>query len=73
MSIAVRQDETVVFSAAMSLRRHAFTRRRLVWLLLRQPFPTHRVSVGIYVHAARLWRKRVPFVPRPSVADRAAL
>ena len=51
MSIAVRQDETVVFSAATSLRRHTFTRRRLRWLLLRQRFPT-RVSVKICVHGA---------------------
>ena len=34
-------------------------------VLRRNPFPTHRVSFGIHWQAAKLARKRVPFVSHP--------
>ncbi|MEJ7799840.1 MAG: DUF1365 family protein, partial [Ilumatobacter sp.] len=42
------------------------TRRALARSLWTSFAPTHRVSLGIHVQAARLWMKRVPFVPHPS-------
>ncbi len=33
---------------------------------LRVPLPTHRVSFGIHLQAAKLWFRQVPFVPHPS-------
>lgn len=35
--------------------------RRLLVLLVRHPFMTHRVSAGIYTQALRLWRKKVAY------------
>lgn len=64
VSITVRDGETIVLTAAMSLRRSAFSRRHLLGLLVRHPFITHRVSMGIYTQALRLWRKKVAYIPR---------
>ncbi len=41
------------------------TVRAMTAALYRTPLPTHRVSLGIHWHAARLWSKRVPFVAHP--------
>jgi uncharacterized protein len=41
--------------------------KRSLGRALRGPLaPTHRVSAGIHIQAARLWLKRVPFVAHPS-------
>lgn len=61
--ITVQHGETILFSAVMSLRRRAFSGRRLLGLLARHPFITHRVSAGIYTQALRLWRKKVAYIP----------
>lgn len=66
--VVVRADE-VVFRAALSLVQRNLTRGELTRVLLRHPLLTHRVSLGIYLRALRLWATRVPFFahpPRPS-------
>jgi len=59
-----------VFSAALTLDRHALTPSALQSVVLRQPFMAARVHLGIYVQAFRLWLKRTPYYTRP--ATRAA-
>ena len=51
---------------ALQVTRRSATRSTLAATLRSQPFPTHRVSVGIHLEAFRLWLKRVPFVAHPS-------
>jgi hypothetical protein len=58
-------DEPTIVTA-MSVDRSEATRESLGANLRSNPFPTHRVSLGIHTQALRLWRKRVPFVPHPS-------
>ncbi len=41
------------------------TRRNMKTMILQNPLPTHRVSLGIHWQAARLLAKRVPFVTHP--------
>lgn len=50
---------------SMRVRRRPPTRGALTRALRSNPFPTHRVSLGIHVQAFRLWLKRVPFIPHP--------
>ncbi len=58
-------DEPTLVTA-MSVDRRDATRVLLGATLRTNPFPTHRVSLGIHAQALRLWRKRVPFVTHPS-------
>jgi DUF1365 family protein len=55
----------------LDLVRQPATARVLSKTMLRQPFPTHRVSAAIHVEAARLWAKGVPFVAHPRRGARA--
>ena len=65
--IDVREpDGRVVLHTALRTGRDPATRDRLGRSLRSQPFPTHRVSAGIHAQAARLWAKRVPYVPHPN-------
>jgi len=68
LGITVTRDESVVFRAGLSLRRRPLTRRTVTGMLVRHPLNTHRVSAGIYAHAARLWLRGTPYVPHPGVA-----
>ena len=65
LSISVVRAEEVVFRAALSLDRRDMTRLELSRALVRHPFLTHRVSLGIYLRALRLWASRVPFFAHP--------
>jgi len=56
---------------SMQVERHTATRAALSRSLRTNPFPTHRVSLGIHVEALRLWLKRVPFVPHPAKRSNA--
>lgn len=61
-----------ILVTAMSVSRIDATRASLRANLTANPFPTHRVSMGIHAQALRLWRKRVPFVPHPSKREDSA-
>jgi uncharacterized protein len=62
----VRPDtDDVLLTTAVQLERRPASRRSLGRSLRRHVAPTHRVSLGIHVQAARLWAKRVPFVAHP--------
>jgi DUF1365 family protein len=54
-----------VFEAAVALTRHPLTRSVMARALLRRPFPTHRVWLGIHLHAVALAAERVPFSAHP--------
>lgn len=62
----------VVLATGMRLAHRPVDRRELGAALRADGFPTHRVSAAIHVQAARLWRKRVPFVAHPSKRRPAA-
>jgi len=64
--LAARGEGPMVFSGGFEGRRRPLDRAGLRRVLLRTP--TQRVSAGIHVQAARLWRKGAVFVPHP---DRA--
>jgi DUF1365 family protein len=55
-----------IFEASMMLERQELTGRSLAGVLLRYPFMTAVVGLGIYWHALRLMLKRVPFHVHPS-------
>lgn len=56
---------STVFDASLHVRKHVITRGRIAWSMLRFPFQTGRVVLGIYWQALRLWGKRVPFFSHP--------
>ncbi len=69
VSIKVVRGDDLVFRATLALGRREMNRRELVRMLVRHPFMTHRVSLGIYVHALRLWMSRVRFIAHPATAS----
>lgn len=54
-----------ILHTALRVRRVPATARSLRQALIRDVFPTHRVTFAIHWQALRLWVKRVPFVPHP--------
>lgn len=65
IDVVDRATGTPVLVTGTCLEREPITRAALGASLRRDGFPTHRVSAGIHAQAARLWRKRVPFVAHP--------
>ncbi|MEO6653044.1 MAG: DUF1365 family protein [Ilumatobacteraceae bacterium] len=59
-------DPRPILHTSLVLRRALATRQVLGRSLWTSFAPTHRVSLGIHLQAARLWLKRVPFVAHPS-------
>lgn len=57
---------TVVFDATLDLTRAPLTATSMGAALLRFPWMTAQVVVGIYWQAFRLWAKRVPFHIHPT-------
>jgi DUF1365 family protein len=53
------------FAATMALERVELTTRELARAARRYPDMAFRVSLRIYVQAARLFAKRVKYVPHP--------
>jgi DUF1365 family protein len=61
----VGPDGVPVLLTGARLDQRPVDRRTLTAALRADGLPTHRVSAGIHAQAARLWRKRVAFVPHP--------
>lgn len=59
------ESRTPLFDASLSLERRPMTGSTLARVLMRYPFMTAQVIVGIYWQAFRLWRRRTPFFPHP--------
>ncbi|MFW2335201.1 DUF1365 family protein, partial [Ilumatobacter sp.] len=70
IDVARPDDETPTVRTAMRVTRRAPTWAALTDAMRTNPFPTHRVSLGIHIEAFRLWMKRVPFVSHPSKRTR---
>ena len=61
-----RDGEELVFDATLMLERRVIQGSTLARVLWRYPFVTFRVVVGIYLQAAWLWLRRVPFHTHPA-------
>jgi DUF1365 family protein len=70
MGISVTDDDGIVFSAGVSLRRCPLTRAELRRSLREHPLLSHRISASIYTEALRLWRNGAPLHghPQPGTA-----
>jgi DUF1365 family protein len=60
LQIEVWRDGHVLFDALLALQRRRLDRRNAIAVLVRYPWSTLRVSLGIYAQAARLFARRVP-------------
>lgn len=61
LSINLRQDEELLLSTSLVLRRIRLTDRTLLRMLFRHPFVTRKTIGLIHWHALRLWRRGAPF------------
>lgn len=60
------RDGHKLFDATVDLERRPLDGPNLARVLLRQPAMSIRVVLWIYLQAARLWLKKVPFIPHPT-------
>ncbi len=65
IQIENHDNDSKVFDADLTLARREVTGHALTRVLIRYPFISAKVAMSIYWQAARLWRKKVPFVPHP--------
>jgi DUF1365 family protein len=66
VGLDVLHDDQRLFAATLLLRRRSLDRAALGRLLWNYPAMTHRVTAGIYAHAARLRLKGAPFFSHPA-------
>ncbi len=64
--IANAKDGKQFFDAVMMLERRAISARSLAGVLLRFPFMTLKVMIGIHWEALRLWAKGCPYYEHPA-------
>jgi DUF1365 family protein len=64
-------QEGRIFLATLALKRHEVNRANLSRVLRQYPLMTWTVVWGIYWHAFQLWRKKIPFYPRPPGGTRS--
>jgi DUF1365 family protein len=65
VTVRLRHDGVVAFTASFSGRPAPVTNRRLVGQLLRQPLMTYRVSALIRLHGVWLWARGLRVKSRP--------
>lgn len=58
------------FDATMVLKHQPISRKALRQTLIRYPWMTVKIALGIYVNALKLWLKGVPFYSHPSKRDK---
>ena len=73
VSLDVVRGTERLFAARLALRRSPMERSALTRLVWNNPLPTHRVSAGIYVQAAKLKLKGAPFFVHPGKRRRDTL
>jgi len=73
LAISLRQDDEMLLSTSLVLRRLDLTDRNLLRMLLRHPFVTHKTIALIHYHALRLWLKGAPFFRHGAGAGQTVL
>jgi DUF1365 family protein len=68
MRIDNHDEQGLLFTARMTLRRVEWTRWNSFSHLVRYPLQTWRIFAAIYWQAWRLYRRGVPYVPHPGAA-----
>ncbi|MFY8282864.1 DUF1365 domain-containing protein [Pseudoalteromonas sp. SSMSWG5] len=57
-----KKDDTLLFDATLRLQKHPLNKERMSAVLKQFPAMTLSIFKGIYIHALKLFCKRVPFI-----------
>lgn len=66
VSLDYHDENGLLIKTAVGGRSEAFTARRILRAVLKQPFLTFGIVLGIHWQAFKLWRKGVPFFSKPA-------